>query len=529
MDAQAGSLSLTRLALRRDRIRIAVWIVSIAALAAVTVISINGLFPTQASLDQTAAATQHNAAAIAFNGAPQALNTVGGQVAFNFGAAGMVMVALMSLFMVGRLTRGEEEGGRLELIRSLPVGSHASTIAAAITVLAMNVVVGVLTSAALLAQGLAVSGSLVFGAGFVLVGSLFGALALVVAQLTQSTRVVYGVTGAAVGAAYVVRALGDIGDGTASWLSPIGIAQKARPYAGERWWPLLILIAAIAALVLGASLLASRRDLGAGILAPRPGRPRAARSLGHPVGLAFRLQRGTLIGWSISICVAALAYGSIGPTIDAFIGHNKALAEILAGAGNGSLTDLYFASAFRIMALAGAGFAVQSALRIRTEETSMRAESVLATPLPRWAFAASHLAVACAGCVILLAIAGLSTAASYGLAGGPWSSVPELFGAPFVYAPAMWLMVGLTMALIGLEPRLVAASWALLAACVVVGFLGDVLKIPRWVQDLSPFQRVPQLPGASLTFVALAVIAAIAAGLVVAGLGGLRRRDFGRI
>ena len=159
----------------------------------------------------------------------------------------------------------------------------------------------------------------------------------------------------------------------------------------------------------------------------------------------------------------------------------------------------------------------------------MRAESVLATPLPRWAFAASHLAIACVGCVILLVIAGVSTAASYGLAGGPWSSVPLLIGAPLVYAPPMWAIVGLAMAMIGLAPRLIAVAWALLAACVVIGFLGDVLKIPRWVQELSPFQRVPQLPGASLTFVAMAVITAIAAGLVLAGIGGLRRRDFGRI
>ena len=108
MTSLTGTHALIRFILRRDRIRILVWIVAIVVLVALTTVGIEGLFPTQAALDQTAAATEHNAAAIAFNGAAQGLNTVGGQVAFQFGAGGMVLVALMSIFMIGRLTRGDE-------------------------------------------------------------------------------------------------------------------------------------------------------------------------------------------------------------------------------------------------------------------------------------------------------------------------------------------------------------------------------------------------------------------------------------
>lgn len=145
MNALTGTVELIRFIVRRDRIRIVVWIVAIVALLALTAAGITGLFPTQAALDQTAAASQHNSAAIAFNGPAQGLNSVGGQVAFQFGAAGMVLVALMSLFMVGRLTRGEEESGRLELVRSLPVGSHAPVFAASLAVAAMNIAVGLLS------------------------------------------------------------------------------------------------------------------------------------------------------------------------------------------------------------------------------------------------------------------------------------------------------------------------------------------------------------------------------------------------
>ncbi len=274
MTSLTGTLALTRFILRRDRIRILVWIVAIVALAALTTVGIEGLFPTQAALDQTAAATEHNAAAIAFNGAAQGLNTVGGQVAFQFGAGGMVLVGLMSIFMLGRLTRGEEEAGRLEVVRSLPVGIHANTLAAALTVAAMNLTVGVLIAAVLIAQGLPAAGSVVFGVSFILVGLVFGGVALLVAQVTESTRVVYGVAGAVLGAAYVLRAVGDIGDGTVSWFSPIGVAQKARPFADERWWPLLLLVAV---------------DGAPGRRGRRPGRParprrRARSAAARPAG-----------------------------------------------------------------------------------------------------------------------------------------------------------------------------------------------------------------------------------------------------
>lgn len=529
MSAFTGTAALTRFILRRDRIRILVWIVAIVALAALTAAGVKGLFPTQAALDQTAAVTQHNAAAIAFNGPAQALDTVGGQVAFQFGAAGMVLVALMSFFMVGRLTRGEEEAGRLEVVRSLPVGIHANTLAAALTVAAMNVAVGGLTALVLIAQGLPATGSVVLGASYVLVGLFFCGVALVLAQVTENTRVVYGVAGVVLGAAYLLRAVGDIGDGTASWFSPIGVAQKARPFAGERWWPFLPLVAVTVLLLAVAAALAVRRDLGAGLVAARPGRPAAAPSLGSPLGLAVRLQRAALLGWGAGLLVIGIAYGWIGPTVDSFIAQNKALAEVFAGAGGGSLTDLYFASSFRLMALLATGFALQSALRVRSEETSMRAEPILATPVSRWRFAASHLTVAFVGSVILLAVAGLATGLSYGLAGGGMGSVPRLVAAALVYAPALWIMVGFAMALEGLLPRWAGASWAILAACAVVGVLGEVLHLPRWLQDFSPFERVPQLPAAGLTVLPLVVISAMAAGLTLAGLGGLQRRDIGRI
>jgi len=70
-------------------------------------------------------------------------------------------------------------------------------------------------------------------------------------------------------------------------------------------------------------------------------------------------------------------------------------------------------------------------------------------------------------------------------------------------------------------------AWGVLAACFVVGLLGAVLRLPDRVQQLSPFERVPQWPAAHLAVAPLVVMIALAAAFVLAGLGGLMRRDVG--
>lgn len=521
-----GTSVLFRFVVRRDLVRIILWVAGIAALTVMTVASVKGLYPTQADLNEVAAATKGNAAAIAFNGPPVGLETVGGQVAFNLGAFGLVMMGLMSLLMVGRLTRGEEEAGRLEMIRSLPVGSRAPTAAALAVVAAMNIATGAAVAAALVAERLPVRGSVVFGASFTLFGLLLCAIAMVAAEVTDNTRVVYGASGSVLGAAFLIRAIGDTGSGTFSWFSPIGWAQKSRPFAGDRWWPLLLLVGATFAVAGGAGRLAGRRDLGGGLIQPRRGRINASPSLRDPAGLAVRLQRGSFIGWGLGLLVMAVAYGSIAPSIDEFIGHNKAMADMFA-AGRGSLTDAYFATSFQILALLGAGFAIQSVLRVRSEEAALRAEPMLATPVsrPRWAW--SHLGVALGGTVILLAAAGLVTGLSYAVAGGPLDAIPRLVGAALAFTPAVWLMVGVGAALVGLAPRAAIAAWMALTFSLVIGLLGQLLRLSHWVRDISPFDHVPRLPATDarpLPFVILGVTAAVLCG---AGLAGLRRRDIG--
>jgi ABC-2 type transport system permease protein len=519
-----GTGMLVRFALRRDRVRALVWVLGIVLLVLVNVPSIKGLYPTQADLDEAATSFGDNAAARALNGPAYALDTLGGQVVFQVGAFGLVVVGLMSLFMVGRLTRGEEESGRTELIRSMAVGRHAPAAAALVIVVGMSLVAGALVALGLVAQGLPGAGSVAMGASYVAFGVFMAALTTVAAQLTENTRVVYGISGAVLGYAYVLRAAGDAGDGALSWLSPIGWSQKSRAFAGEDWWPLLIgPVLGLILLVLAAEL-ASRRDLGGGLVPPRPGPAVAAPSLGRPLGLALRLQRGSLIGWSVGVLLTGVSYGSIANDVEDFFDDSDAMEDLMARAG-GDIVESYLSTALLVTALIGAGFAVQAALRLRSEEGAQRAEAILATRVSRWQWAASHLAVALLGSLVVLLAGGLGIGVSYALVAGDMGELPRLLGAAVAYAPAVWVLVGLAMALFGLAPRASAAVWGLLAFCFLVGMLSEVLDLPGWVNGLSPFEHVPLLPSAELDVVPLVVLTIVAVGLTAAGLVGFRRRD----
>ncbi|MCB9382686.1 MAG: hypothetical protein H6513_18530, partial [Acidimicrobiaceae bacterium] len=219
-----GTLALVRAGLRRERVRIAVWIAGISLMVAISAESVRGIFPTQADLDK-AAATSANPAILAFQGPRFALDTLGGQVAFQIGAPGLVIMALMAVLMTGRLTRAEEEAGRLELLRALPVGRNATIAAASVVVAGMSVAVGLVSAVSLIALGLPVAGSVAFGLGYTAVGAVFCGVTLVTAQVTDNHRLANGMAGTTLGVAYVLRAIGDMRDGTLSWLSPLGWAQ----------------------------------------------------------------------------------------------------------------------------------------------------------------------------------------------------------------------------------------------------------------------------------------------------------------
>ena len=519
-----GFATMLRFSLRRERVRFPVYVLVLAALIASTVAQSEQLYPNAASRADYVATVEGNPGLIAMVGPPYEVTSVGGDTAWQWGAFGAVVAALMSMFIVGRLTRGEEQSGRSELVRASVVGRAAPLAAALAVAVVAQVLMGVATALVMVAADTPAAGAIALGASLAGVGVLFAGVAAVAVQVSQGTSGAYGLVGAVLGASFALRAAGDVGDGTLSWLSPIGWGQAMRPYADERWWPLLLLLGSAVLMSWAAFALLARRDDGAGLLVPRPGPPHAAPWLARPAGLALRLQRGALLGWAIGLFFGGLSIGLTAQDADSILGDSKEVDELFAQAA-GSLVDNYLAVSLLSMALIGTGFALAAVLKMRSEETAGRLEPLLATALarPRWAL--GYVAVAAGGTIVILAASGLGAGIADAATSDDLARVPLLVGSSVAIAPAVWVLIGLAVALFGLLPRAVAAVWGALAACYLAAFLGPLLGLPDWVMDLSPFTHVPLLPAAELDWVSLLALTAIAAALVAVGLVGFRRRN----
>ena len=525
----AGTSTLLRLALRRDRIMLPAWVAMFVLMAAFSASATVGLYPDPASRVRAAEAINGTPSLVALYGRIYDVTSLGAIAMIKMGGVGAALLAVVAYMLVVRHTRAEEEIGRLELLGGGVVGKQAPLAAALATGIGAALATGVLTAAALATVGLPALGSLAFGLAWSATGTVFAGVGAVAAQVTTSSRAARGLAAAVLGAAYAARAVGDSAGGTEplwlSWTSPIGWGQQVRPYAGDRWAVFLVSILFTAACVGVAVLLNARRDLATGLFPERPGPGHAAARLGSPLGLAWRLQRGMLLGWAVGFLVLGFILGNVASNIGDMLDSPAAREMITTLGGVEGLTDAFIAAELGFMGIGGAAFGVQAALRMHAEETSLRLEPVLATATGRTRWAASHVTVAVGGPLVLALVAGAAVGAANAAQTGSTADLGRAVLGALVHLPAIWVVVGLAVAAYGLVPRLAPAAWAVLVAFLLVGEIGALLELPTWVMNLSPFTHVPRLPGGELLVEPLLWLTALAGALVGVGLAGFRRRD----
>jgi ABC-2 type transport system permease protein len=528
-----GTRELARLAFRRDRIGLpaAVYVITVAV--AGQAYTLKKLYPTPAS----------RAALAATGGTNPALNflysrmfgtSLGSIVTWRYGMWAGIFAALMTIILVIRHTRSDEEAGRAELVGSAAVGRQAALAAGLATAAAAAAVLTVLLGLVLPVTGLPAAGSALLALAVGCCALAFAGIAAVAAQLTSSARTARGIALGALAVAFVLRGVGDAagasGPSWLSWVSPLGWIQFTQPFAARHWWVLVLPLAVAAAGAALAFALAARRDLGAGLLPDRPGRPAASALLRGPSGLAWRLQRGALLGWATGYAFTFAACGAAAKGIGQLFGTSSALEhEFTRLGGQTAITNAYLAALMLLAGLVAAAYAISVVLRLRTEETSGQAEPVLATATSRVRWAFSHIAVAVAGAALLLAVAGVATGLGYGLrAGSAGSEVARMTGAALAQLPAALVLAAVAIAVFGLLPRAAgAASWTALGLVVLLNLFGPTLQLSHWVLDVSPFTHAPRLPGGPVSAAPLLWLCAAALAATAAGLAGLRRRDIG--
>ena len=528
MNRFAGTGTLTRLALRRDRVMVPAWVATFTLVTAFSAIASKDIYRNTAELRHATEGWNATTALVAIHGRIYDTSSLGAGSMVKMTGLGTAMVGLLAILLVIRHTRADEEVGRTELAAGGVVGQYAA-LTAALAVSALTVVaLGVLSGLSLLLGNLPASGSLAFALAWSGAGLVFAGVGACAAQLATTARAARGLASAILAATYAVRALGDTqpADGARwlSWLSPFGWSQQVRPFAGDRWAALLPPLIAAPLLLAAAATLLAHRDLGSGLLTDRPGPARGTR-LVSPLALTWRLERQALLAWTVGAAVLGAVLGSIASTI-ADLFDNARFSEYLRLLGGVSrLEDAFLSTELGLVALLVSAFGISSAQRMHSEEAQGRAEPLLATGVSRLSYAVAHLVVALAGTALMLAVAGLAIGASHAAATGDPAQVGRVLGAALVRLPAVWVMTALVMALFGVAGRLTPLAWVALVGVVVVGEFGPLMELPHWTLDLSPFAHVPSLPGSELTWTSSVWLTAVAAALAVGGLFAFRHRD----
>ncbi|MFF1571562.1 ABC transporter permease [Leifsonia sp. NPDC058292] len=533
---------LLRQRLRRDRWQLLIWILAIALLALFSAASIQNTYGDAKGRADLLTLAIANPAILMLRGLPQGsgLAAVTYFEIFTFLA---LLAGLMSTFLAVRHSRAEEETGRAELVASTPAARILPTVATLVHGVLANVVLAVAVALGFIASGLPVGGSFLAGAATGGVGVAFVAVGLLLAQLMMTSRGANGAAAALVVLAYVLRGIGDAtgtvtGDGThmvsswPSWLSPIGWGEQTSAYVRDDWTPLLLDLALAVVLMVVVFALQSVRDSGAGLIPERPGRADARATLSGPLGLAWRLQWPTILGWTVGGLFTGLLAGALGSVVSSSVADDPALANIrsalgtIGSGGSGPLTQVFIAAIFSIVGVLAAACATQVAIRLRQEEAAGAAEVLMSTPLSRVRWLLQFLLVGVIAIVLVLAAAGLASGLSAVSAGESASIVNDSFAAAAAQLPVALVYLGVLVFVFVLAPRwTVPLAWTLLGLGAFVGIFGGLVGMPEWMRDLSPFTHVPVVVGTpdwtgGYWMFGIAVVATAGAALLI------RRRDF---
>lgn len=499
-----------------------------AGMSAVVASQYQAMFGTE--LDRSALrALAENPAIRTLFGPPVALDNAGGFTVWRTGTPLLVLAAVWILLATTRITRGEEDAGRWDLLlagrlRTVDVVVR-SLAAAAGSALVISVAVG----AALLAARTDAAGAIIYAAAVLGVTLTFATAGLLAAQIMPTRSTAVGVTVAVLGVGLLLRMLADGVPALAwsAWATPFGLVSRAAPYAENRVAPLLVLLAVPVVLALAAFATAGRRDVGSGLVAVATSRQPHNQLLGSVAGFAVRRAVRATIGWAIGIAAYFILVGALIATILEFLDENRRFAELAAAAGFAGLDSAngFAAALFSMLAIPTGLYGAARLAAMVADERSRRWTSVVASPVSRTRLVATEIAVTTAGMVLLHVVAALAIWAGAAITGAPLGVGAALAGA-LNTAPIAWLAVGAAALAVGVLPSVVGAIGAL---PVVGGFLlyaiGPGAHMPGWLIELSPFVHLAAVPNVAPDWSAITALTLIGAALATGGLAGYARRD----
>ena len=462
-------------------------------------------------------------------GEPVALDDPGGFTVWRTGTFLVVLVAVWSALTAVRITRGEEEAGRWNLLLAGRVGLTRLLGLQLAVVVAAAVATGGAVTVAMILAGTATSGAVLYGAALALIGVGAAAWGGLAGQLVGDRRRASVLATAGIGAGLLARMVADSAEALSGlhWVTPFGLLGLVEPFAANLPGPLAVLLLGGLALTAAVAVSSSRRDVGAGVLRARTSHRARLVGLRSLPRFGVRRSTGSVVAWATGIWLYFLVIGLLASSLTVFLADNPLFANLAAQAGFGSLTTVagYLASLFALLAVPLGLFAAGRVAAGDADEEARRLTVVFAAPVTRRRWLLVEAGTAVASTVVLAAGAGLAAWAGAAAVGADITPAAALGGALNVL-PVAWLSLGAALAAYGWLPQ---ATLAVGAVPAVGGFLLQVLaeslSWPAWILNLSPYQHLNAVPYESVNWAGTAGMTLGAAALATIGLIGFHRRD----
>lgn len=476
----AGTAVLASLALRTDRVRIALWVVLVSVASYLLARGGSSTHLTERVADVT-----------------------------------MLTVAVMSVLLVTPNLRGAEQSGRTELARTGVVGRFAPLTAGLCSALAANAAVCALLQIAFVSAGFSAAGSLVVAVGVLVTGLVFTAMSALASQIFDTTRAANAAAVAVVVITYLLHVLGEaLHEGDRSlvgWLSPFTWAHAAHAFGETRWWPLALGLAVAVVLLAVACWSATRRDHGFGIdLTRRAESSDVPDESGGMPRFVLEQLRWPLFVWCPVVAGIGLATGGFGAAVPGFSTTERPPEEV-------------FAQWLVLLAVLACAYSISTVGVIVDDEAAGRADAVLSGPLSRAKWFVAQSIVFAGGALAVLLVGGIALSATAAIALGELGTLWHLLTAMVSLVPPLIAVVGAAAWCYGHAPRALSALWGWLGYIAVIALGSDVL--PAWAGLLSPFARSTPPPLADYSPGTAILLLAIGVVLTVLGAEGFRRRD----
>lgn len=524
---------LTRFNLRRDWFLILIWLLILGGLMASVAFKFNDLYGTPTSI-ASIVSTLKMPAMVSLFGAFVAKPpyTTADVFASEMVVFMALFMAVMNIFFAVRNTRGEESNGMLELIRSHAVGKQSPLLAATLELFLINLFVGLVYFGGLQVSGMhgtSIEGNLLIGLGLATSGFMFGSTALLMAQISDNPRGATMLSYLFLGVTYLIRMVTDVENADLTWWSPFGWVEKMSIYHENNWLPVIFSLVLTIVLLFLTFYASRHRDVDAGLIATRGGRKRATVLLSGPFSLVLRLDRLSLIVWIISLAILGISYGSIFGTVGDLLKTNPLMGSLLGQSAlnaAGRMIALKFAALLMIVfAVLATVPSVQTLLRINGDERKGWLEQLHAKAVSRAKIFSSYAAVAfIIGTLSLLAAVSGIWLANTTVMDDPLSFA-RLCRGFLGYLPALYVILGISVLIIGWFPRLQTIIWALPVYGLISLYFGNLMNIPDWAQKITPYGWINDVPVKSVDWPQLTLMMVLAVILFIVDFIGYRHRD----